>query len=63
MKFAKNLALLRKSAGFTQQQLADILNVSFQTVSHWEHGYCEPSLSQLIQLKVIFAVSYEELLD
>ncbi|MBQ8614975.1 MAG: helix-turn-helix transcriptional regulator [Clostridia bacterium] len=47
----------------SQQQLAEKLNVSFKTISHWELGYSEPSLAILTKLKEILSASYEELLD
>lgn len=36
--FAANLALLRRSAGLSQEQLAERLDVSRQSVSKWESG-------------------------
>ena len=47
----------------SQTQLADMLNVSNRTVSHWEHGISEPSLSQLKELKVILRAEYDDLLE
>ncbi|MBO5954636.1 MAG: helix-turn-helix transcriptional regulator [Clostridia bacterium] len=61
--FKDNLKNLRKLKGLSQQQLAEKLNVSFKTISHWELGYSEPSLSMLTRLKEILNASYEELLD
>lgn len=61
--FKDNLKNLRKLKNFSQQQLAEKLDVSFKTISHWELGYSEPSLSLLIKLKEILNASYEELLD
>jgi putative transcriptional regulator len=61
--FKDNLRDLRKVKGLSQQQLADKLNVSFKTISHWELGYSEPSLFLLVKLKEILNASYEELLD
>ena len=61
--FKDNLRNLRKVKGLSQQQLADKLNVSFKTISHWELGYSEPSLYLLSKLKEILNASYEELLD
>lgn len=61
--FNKNLKTLRIMNNFTQQQLAKNLDVSFKTISHWESGYSEPSLQQLIKLKQILNSSYDELLE
>lgn len=61
--FKDNLKNLRKLKNLYQQQSAEKLNVSFKTISHWELGYSEPSLSLLIKLKEILNASYEELLD
>lgn len=58
-----NLKNLRKAVGLSQTQLADMLNVSNRTVSHWEHGISEPSLSQLKELKVILRAEYDDLLE
>ena len=52
---------LRVEAGLTQKELADKLNISVKTVSHWETGYCEPSISQLITLSDFFGISIDEL--
>ena len=43
--------------------MADILNVSVKTVSHWQSGYSEPSLDLLIKLKNALDVTYKELLE
>lgn len=58
-----NLKLIRKSKGLSQLELANILGISFKTISHWESGYSEPSLDMLKQLKLVLDASYEELLD
>lgn len=61
--FKENLKVLRNVNQMTQIQLAQKLNVSHKTISHWEKGYSEPSLEQLIKLKQLFNCSYEELLE
>ena len=50
MKFSENLKSLRSACGAGQKQIAEMLNISLKTVSHWETGYSEPSIAQLIQL-------------
>ncbi len=54
---------LRIENGVSQKQLAEALNVSNKTISHWEANYTEPSLQMLVALKKYFNVSYEELLE
>ena len=41
------LEACRVNTGLTQKELADKLGVSMSTVSNWERGITEPSLSQL----------------
>lgn len=53
---------LRKAHGLTQQKLADLLNVSFQTISKWENGITLPDITVLPELSRIFGVSTDELL-
>ena len=61
--FKDNLKQLRLEMKLTQAELAKILNVSFKTISHWENGYSEPSINQIIALKNFFKVSYEEIIE
>ena len=51
------IAVLRKSCGFTQQELADLLGVSFQTVSKWENHVTMPDITMLPALAELFGVS------
>lgn len=61
--FKDNLKNLRIFNNLTQQKLAEKLGVSFKTVSHWESGYSEPNIQQLIILKQILNASFDELLE
>ena len=49
--------------GMTQHEVAKALHVSDRTISHWETGYCEPSVSQLIALADLYHISLDELID
>ena len=53
---------LRQSAGLTQQQMADKLNIRQQSYARYEYGNSEPSLEMLVQIAGIFKVSTEYLL-
>lgn len=61
MTFAENLKLYRRLKGLDQNALAKALNLSPKTVSHWETGYTEPSISQLIFLAEFFDTTIDEL--
>ena len=50
MAFHKNLYQLRKSSGLSQEELAEKLNVSRQTISKWELGESSPDMEKLIIL-------------
>lgn len=61
--FGKNLKAIRQEVGLSQTQLAQMVGVSFKTISHWEKGYSEPTLEILCKLKSVLKVNYEDLLD
>ena len=52
----------RKSLGYTQQTLADKLNVSFQAVSKWENGTNYPEMEILPMIASVLDTSIDSLL-
>ncbi len=56
------LAELRKEKGLTQKELAEFLNVSDKTVSHWERDKYSPDISVIPILAEYFGVTCDELL-
>ena len=52
----------RKELGLTQQQLADKLNVAFQSVSKWENGITYPTIEILYDLAIVLDVTTDEIL-
>lgn len=56
------IAVLRKSSGLTQKQLAEMLGVSDKTVSHWERDESAPDISIIPVIAEIFDVTCDELL-
>lgn len=56
------LSVLRKSKGYTQQEVADILGVSNKTVSSWECGGSCPDISMLPAIAELYGVTCDELL-
>ena len=61
-RFTQNLRRARKAAGLTQQQLADRLHVTRQSVSSWELGRTEPDFETAGRLAEIFGTSVSSLL-
>lgn len=61
MKFPERLKLLRDDKGFTQKDLAEALNITVSTISHYENGTREPGIEILIQMSKILGVSVDYL--
>ena len=61
MIFSEKLQILRKNKGFTQEVLADKLNVSRQAVAKWEAGQVYPDIANLIAISDLMNVSVDYL--
>lgn len=57
------LQSLRKEKNLTQQEIADIFNISSKTVSKWECGDAIPSINTLINLAKFYGVSVDQILN
>lgn len=62
-KIGSFLKELRKEKGFTQETLAEKLNISGRTVSRWETGTNMPDISILIELAELYDVSIPEIVN
>lgn len=62
MEFNNRLYQLRKQKGFSQEELANRLNVSRQTVSKWEVGDSTPDMEKLVAISDLFDVSLDLLI-
>ena len=62
-KIGAFLKELRKEKGFTQEQLAETLNVSRRTVSRWETGNNMPDLDLLMEIANLYEVDLREMLN
>ena len=60
--FGQRLARLRKAKGYTQEDIANKINISPQAVSKWENDLSTPDIFILSQLADILEVSVDELL-
>ena len=62
MNFADKLKKERKNKGWSQEELAEKLFVSRQSVSKWENGQNYPSIEIIIKVSDLFGVTIDELL-
>lgn len=60
--FATRLKELRLQEGYTQTQLAEMLNIHQQSYIRYEYGTGEPSLETLVKIATIFGVTSDYLL-
>ena len=61
-KFADRLFDLRRKAGYSQEQLADLLGVSRQAISKWEGAQGRPEVDNVVKLSQIYRVSTDYIL-
>ena len=62
MTLGEKLQTLRRSRGLSQEQLAEILEVSRQAVSKWENGDSAPDLDRLRAICTYFGVTTDYLI-
>lgn len=62
MNFGEKLFELRKEKNLSQEEVADQLNVTRQTVSKWETNQSTPDFDKIVPLCELFGISTEELL-
>ncbi|MBQ0071534.1 MAG: helix-turn-helix domain-containing protein [Spirochaetales bacterium] len=61
--FSENLIYLRKRANLSQEELAEKIGVSRQTLSKWETGESMPDIERSNQLAAFFNVTLDELVN
>lgn len=62
MKIGEKLLSLRKKQGLSQEEAADQLNVSRQTISKWETDQSTPDFDKIVPICELYGISVEELL-
>lgn len=62
MEIEKKLKDAREEAGLTQEQVAEAVMVSRQTISNWENGKSLPDIISIIKLSTLYKISFDELL-
>ncbi len=63
MSFAENLVELRKYHDFSQEELADMIGVSRQTLSKYETGESLPDIEKCKRLANVFGVTIDDLIS
>ena len=61
MMLQEKLQMLRRKNGYSQEQLADKLCVSRQTIGKWEGGQAIPELYNMIQISELYGVSIDRI--
>ncbi len=62
MNIEKKLKNARIASGFTQEQVAEQIKVSRQTISNWETGKSLPDIVSVVSLSDLYQISLDELL-
>ena len=62
MNIGEQINNLRKQHGLSQDDFANLFNVSRQTISNWENGKSYPDLEMIIKVSDYFKISIDELL-
>lgn len=62
MEIEKKLKDARMRSGFTQESVAEKVNVSRQTISNWENEKSYPDIISVIELSNLYSISLDELL-
>ena len=63
MKFGDKLIALRKKKGLSQEELAEKLGVSRQSVSKWESNNTYPETDKIVQICNIFECTMDDLIN
>ena len=62
MSLGKRLKEVRMEKGFSQSDVAEVLNISRQSISRWENDKSYPDIDNLVELSKYYEISIDELL-
>ena len=62
LKIGDNIKRLRKERNLTQEEFAQVLGVSYQSVSRWENNTCYPDIELIPVIAEYFCVSADKLM-
>lgn len=60
---AERLKQLRKNAGYSQEQAAEVLGISRQAISKWESGQGNPDIENIVKMTELYHVSADYILS
>ena len=63
MTYSEKIVKLRKANGYSQEAFAKLVGVSRQAVYKWEAGQSYPEAEKLIEIKKLFGIKIDDLLD
>ena len=63
MKFNEKLVACRNKSGLLQEEIAEKLNVTMQTVIDWEQGKIQPEMDKIYKMSLLFDVPINDLMD
>ena len=63
MTIGDKIKMLRTSSQLSQESLANLLDVSRQSVSKWEQGISKPSSEKMLRISEIFKITLEDLMN
>ena len=63
MTYSEKIVKLRKANGYSQETFAKLVGVSRQAVYKWEAGQSYPEAEKLIEIKKLFGIKIDDLLD
>ncbi len=63
MTFGEKLRETRKAAGFSQEELAEKLNVSRQAITKWESDIGLPDISNIMTISKLFSIPVDDLIS
>ncbi len=62
MEIGKKLREARVTSGLTQEQVAEELHISRQTISNWENEKSYPDIASVVKMSDLYSVSLDDLL-
>ena len=64
MEIAERLQELRKKAGYSQEQVAEMLGLSRQAISKWESGQGKPEIDNVIKMtEIYYRIIHHSIMD